>query len=493
MKALTLSRSEKRSATSLVASATGAVMLFLTFRLTISLTSVEIMGAWALLQGLFIVSRVADSGMGANITRYVSVNLAESREVSGRAVAGAGVLIGLVPVVLICGITFAPIVWYVKGLFRGSHAATEVVPLAILCVAFAATSSLATTLLAICEGAGRLVAKNGVIIASNCLGIVVAYPSLRHFGAPGVGITYCAVSISQLALATVLLHRDRSLRGPRGERVGHISRHLWRENAQLSGVAALRLTFEPLTKFLLSRVTTLAGVAAFELALRVTTQIRVLLQSSAQPLLLMGARKTAAPTAEVAASFSRARGILYVVVKSALWVQIAATTVLSYVGLGRLDPHFEIFYVVLVVANAINSLGLTGYFLQLSSGILVPLLRVHAVMAIMNLTLGVIAAALLGQYGVVCAYAITMSYGGLALAAMHARLRTPPNVVSTFRWQTVRGDALGLGLAIVVIASGAFGQLARAIATSCVATVILSGLAVRSVLIATSRKARVSA
>ncbi len=50
--------------TSIGASAASAAALFVVFRLTVEVQSTTLIGCWALLQGLFMVARVADIGVG---------------------------------------------------------------------------------------------------------------------------------------------------------------------------------------------------------------------------------------------------------------------------------------------------------------------------------------------------------------------------------------------------------------------------------------------
>jgi hypothetical protein len=222
-------------------------------------------------------------------------------------------------------------------------------------------------------------------------------------------------------LAGVLLAvRAKAL--PRGQAsMTGIVRGMWAQNAQLSLIAFLRLTFEPVTKLLISATAGLAIVAAFDLALRISTQLRIFMQALVQPLLLLGARSKEPLDVEAMAQFERMDGLLDKIGRSMVKIQVAAGPVLSLVGFGVINRNFLIFSAILAIANQLNTVGLVGYYYQLSSGSMAPLVRIQAAMALLNVSLASMAAWMSSAAGVVISYAAAIAYGGLASASLIPR------------------------------------------------------------------------
>jgi hypothetical protein len=409
-----------RTVSTVLASGMSAVTLFVIFRTAATVSSLAAIGVWALIQGLMSVSRIADVGIGANVTRQVAVAKADSRGLDVRRTAAAASIIGSLPVAVITGLAIFPVTAYVDSRYGGHDMATQDIQALVLASAItAALSSWATIQLAVMEGLGHLILKNRIVTASNVAGLIFIYPAVRYTGPAGIGSAYVVMAGFQLVCAMAFNHHLSKRYGIRdGLSLGQTIVRLRRGSGALLTIGMLRLSFEPTTKFLLSTTAPLPVIAAFELALRVSTQIRVLIQAGAQPLLVLGSREGFVASARQLAQFATADAQLRSVIIMLLALQIVSGPVISGLGLGSVDPTFLTFFLVLATANSINALGQTGYFLQLSSGNLSPLVRIHAQMAGLGIGLGCISAIFHWDVGVVVSYCALLSYGGVGLVGL---------------------------------------------------------------------------
>jgi hypothetical protein len=409
-----------RTVSTVLASGMSAVTLFVIFRTATTVSSLAAIGVWALIQGLMSVSRVADVGIGANVTRHVAVAVAGSQDLDVRRTAVAASIIGALPVAVLTGLAIIPVTAYVDGRYGGHDMATRDIRALVLASAItAALSSWATIQLAVTEGLGHLILKNRIVIASNVAGLISVYPAVRYAGPVGIGGTYVVMAGLQLVCALAFNHQLSKRYGIRDDlSLGQTIVKLRRGSGALLAIGMLRLSFEPTTKFLLSTIAPLPVIAAFELALRVSTQIRVLIQAGAQPLLVLGSREGFAASPRQLAQFATADAKLRSVIMMLLALQIVGGPLISGLGLGSVDPTFLTFFLVLATANSINALGQTGYFLQLSSGNLSPLVRIHAEMAGVGIGLGCISAMLHWNVGVVLSYCALLGYGGVGLVRL---------------------------------------------------------------------------
>lgn len=405
--------------TSIASAIISALSLFAIFRVSIEIYSAALIGCWALIQGLFLVARVADTGAGSNVARVLANNRLEEKILPLRPLINAALSITTIPVMAISAALIFPITWYVTSRFGEDLPAEQILILTVLSAIYSVFSCSATIVLSIVEGMGRLDLKNYVNIGGNAVILIVAYPALSYLGPAGLGIVYLVMSLTQLLAALFVVstvYRRARLVAKEVEEVGFVGlvRALWRENLKLSYIALLRLSFEPVTKLLLSFVADLQSIAAFELAIRVTTQVRTVVQAASQPLLVVGSgRRSSHDRAGVENVFWKYNALIALSTGVLIELQILGAPVLASLGLGSISIDFIIFFTILVVANALNSIGLPGYFLQVSSGKLQPLTRIHFVMAICNLLLGGLGAVTLGAIGVVLGYGIAFSVGGI--------------------------------------------------------------------------------
>lgn len=446
-----------RATVNLIGSVISAVALIVLFRLSVEEVSVGAVGLWALLQGLFLISRIATSGLGANITRRIALHDAQGQALDVGGTVRAGLWIGIAPVLVLSFAFFYPITDYVGHQFGDQFLARDIRALAMLSIVAGTLTAGATVIMAVTEGLGHLAKNAIVIIASNLIGLVFAYPIMHLYGIAGVGLSYVVIAVAQFIGAYLVLRRVR----PTGRYASDVAdqdmraaiRQLRGDTASLTAIGILRLSFEPVTKLLLSSVSSLLVIAAFELALRVTTQVRISVQAASQPLLRRSARSGLATDPATEGLFRATHQRMGKICSLALVTQALAGPALGLVGLGEVDGTFLLFYALLAFSNMINSAGLVGYYYQLGAGSFGGLIRAHMVMAIFNIGGGLLMAPTVGDTGVVAAYASTMALGGVMLIRLLPKDIRRLSRGSWCRWAVSCGVSIAL-LAAVNEASG---------------------------------------
>ncbi|GJF14833.1 hypothetical protein NGTWS1803_28440 [Mycolicibacterium cyprinidarum] len=432
-----------------LSSITTAIALFAIFRFTAELLTVKWIGAWSLVQGLFLVARVSDSGAGSNISRVIAVRVKDGTGLDLRNFTIASLIIASIPSILLTMISAPIIGLYVTAQFSselGSDGLHAIVWLALLNSVIASVSNI---LLAICEGVYQLNYKSIVIIFGNFAGVIALLPLLQLAGPAGIGWVYVTISGTQLIFAAIRVSQlVRSQPTVQSAMIRQHIRILWRENFHLSGIALIRLSFEPVTKLLLSLFAPLLVIAQFELALRVTTQIRIVIQSALQPLLVLGARAHADAHASLKEVFLRNDRILSWLSLGVLVAQILASPAIQWLGTGSHEKIFIVFFAFLAGGNAVNTMGISGYYWQLTSGLLSPLVRIQAVMAAINVSLGVLGRALGSPILVVAAYSAAFMFGGLSSRSFLREISRISMILSTFL--IIVGGGLTTGLVLLL-------------------------------------------
>lgn len=411
---------------SVIASLVAAASLFAAFRISIEMTSVETVGCWAVVQSIFILARLPDMGLGINLTRLAAIRIKTRPHSSIRDLAMAGLVMSVVPVAVVGALTIPLCIWLTRTFLDISETdATPVLTFSLLACLFAVLNTAASVLLALVEGHGRIVARNIISTIAYLVFAFSMYPAIAWYGAAGIGIAYAVYAAALLGLGGLTAGRIANFgRSSSHEGVKEVVRSIWREYFNVSAMALTRVTFEPWTKLIVGMVGGLAAVAHLDLAFRISTQIRVTLQSAMQPLLFAGARQQNEMPPDLVSRFDRAGKLAVRANIIAFAAQLTAAPLLSWLGLGTLADDFVVYLVLLAGANCINSLGVIGYYWAASGGALGKVLRIHLWMMGLNFVFGGAGGWFFGPVGAIAGYALSIAYGGVALILIWLKARS---------------------------------------------------------------------
>jgi hypothetical protein len=170
-------------------------------------------------------------------------------------------------------------------------------------------------------------------------------------------------------------------------------------------------------------------VAIFDLANKVTSQARIIYQAVAQSILPLVSRERAILEGELHAKLLRwnrfiARCSLYT-----MGVVVLLSGHLAIFTLGHVQANFVTDVIILASANALNTVGLIGYYVDVGGGHLNRLLGVFAGMAVANVVLSIGFGLLIGAPGVVLGYGCALAVAGMACARSLI-----PGLTHVIRW-----------------------------------------------------------
>lgn len=405
----------RTSVMGVVASLVMGGSLLVPFRIGIDVIGPNEVGAWAMIQGLFIICRLPEMGVGLNLTRAVAAERRNGEAVDPRPYIWAAGLLTIVPVICIGCVLFAIIPKFFEQIFTGAVPLTIVRTLCLLALGGALFSTISTILLSIIEGCGLLIHRQIMTMVSNLALIIFAYPLITNLGVIGLALTYAISSLLLLVFSAVAALAICSDLSPNKSNLKIVIKELWFGNLQVSAMAVTRITYEPLTKFVVGSFGNLAAVVYVDLAMKLTLQVRVVVQSAVQPLLAFGARGNGDSHERIIKTFERAQSL---VIKSNLMLmscQFLAAGAVSIIALSELSPTFIIIYFLLVIGNGINSFGVVGYYYDASAGNMGKIVSIHVQMMLINGVFGVLGGWLLGEQAAVAAYAFSFAFGGVML------------------------------------------------------------------------------
>lgn len=405
----------RSSALGMIATLVMGASLLVPFRIGIEFIGSKEVGAWALVQSIFIISRLPEMGIGLNLTRAIAAERKRVSVVNPWPYVWAAAVLTILPVFLIGCILVTTTPTLLVNYFMKILSTDLVWFLCFSAMGVAVTSAISTVLLSIIEGFGHFAHRQFISIASNITLILFAYPLISNFGLFGLALTYFASGFTLLIISIFASFKFFTGQDYQTGSFEATVKELWSSNLQVSTMAVTRMTFEPFTKLVVANFGNLAAVAYVDLAIKLTTQTRVLIQSAVQPLLAYGARQNDESHDGIIGLFQHAQDL---VIKSNLLLmscQFLSAGAISQIALTEVSPLFTLMYFMLVVGNGLNSLGVVGYYLYVSAGKMKTVVSIHVQMMMINGILGFLGGWILGPVAAVGAYSVSFAIGGVLL------------------------------------------------------------------------------
>jgi O-antigen/teichoic acid export membrane protein len=437
------------------------------FRVMIVLTDTPTVGLWALIVGFAVMVGVAEMGLGLNMTRYVAAHGNVSRRLIERLVA-VGSIMCLFPAALLAFLAAWPIYSFAATRPDLPVMTGEVAVLTGLALVATFVNAANAIFSGLAEGLGRISQRSASSLFYNLVTLGSLWPAVSSFGPVGIGVANLAGVVAQLimTLAILCIAARKLPRIARDETVGALLRILFASTMQNFGIVLIRLAIDPVARFYVALVGSLTVQAWFELALRASSQVRAVVYTSLQPLLFVGASDQEA----LPRRFERSRAFT-VRLSAFLYLGLACISpLISAVVLGRIEPGFILFLVILGAGGALTTNGLPGYFGIAARGQFGTILKVTFATALLNIMLGGFAILLgAGPIGVVAGLAGAWATSGIVFQDIHAR------VAGESLWSHFRGF-WRVGFMAVVVGGGLALAALRLTPTAVVLLALMSCL-----------------
>jgi O-antigen/teichoic acid export membrane protein len=393
--------------------ATAALGLFVVFRLGFQETGGDFIGLWALVSGLLMFARLADTGASLSVARLAVIGRAQNATGLGPYL-WSGLTVATIPTLLLSTIIvlLASLVLSAEG---SEASRISLLPQLLAAAWFYAIGNSAAGILSGCiDGAGRMTWRYSGGVTANVVLIGLAVwllPALGEAGFLLAHIAYIAVQIAIYALLLLATRADLSTTRTAyvtatRDSAGFLSKSIF--------MGAARTGFEPVSKMLIGQFGGLTAVALFDLAVRVSNQLRQLGNAPLQPLAVLTARSSAALQDDHKPIIERWMIICIFGGLTMALFQIVSAPILSWIIIGHIDGSFIFMSNILAVAFFVNFSGTVAFYVVTSSGQLGGLLRMHAIMTVINISLGFVLGSIWGTMGVVFAWGATLAVSGPA-------------------------------------------------------------------------------
>lgn len=404
-----------------------AAILFLTYRYLLGSLSAEQFGLWALVASIAALARVGDLGLSASLSRFVAVDLAAGdRESAASVVQSATVAVALFASGFAL-LVYWPARWLLPGVVPADFLAEAraLLPFTLISLVLL---MVGLTLAGALEGCQLFVRRAVVGVAGSLALLFGSMLLVPGRGVVGIGIAQVLQGIVVAALAWLLTRREFAIRRilPMRLQLADL-RRIWSFGLGVQAISVTQLLVEPLAKVLMTRFGSLGETGLFELAYRITTQLRAPLVAGCQVVLPAVAALDGRDAVAVRSLHRRAFARLLPLALLGFGLLLVLWPAISLFLVGHFDRFLMIAGAALTVAWFVNTLSAPAYFVLLGRGSVRWNLLGHVVVALLTAVLCVAIGAAAGGYGVIAGYALAIVLGSLVvIAACRHRLRGEP-------------------------------------------------------------------
>jgi O-antigen/teichoic acid export membrane protein len=403
---------------SLLATATNAVAIFLVFRQGYLVLGPAAVGIWAMIQGIMFISKIADGGSGGNVTRLVAIDRAKQGGVRLRNFIATGLLVGTAPVLVLGLLIFVPAFYYLMASYALAVPIGPLYSLIVCSLAFGVFNSSAAILSGCLDGLGLMGLRGCLSALANIIFVGLGLLFIRHGNIAGLGMAYVAYAIvlNVVFIGGLCLFLPEVAPGYEQHSIRELSRKTLNFNLGFLFLMLAQVLMDPTSKILISRFAGLGSVALFDLASKIASQARILYQAVLQSALPLLSRENIDIERTMHARLVHWNMIVARWSFCSMSLIVLASGFLSLFSLGHVNSEFILDLLVLSFGSAVNTIGLIGYYTEVGGGHLKRLVRIFALAAVSNISLGLVLGYTMGGLGVVVAYAVTLTWAGIALA-----------------------------------------------------------------------------
>lgn len=438
-------------------------VLFIVYRQVAQVSGVAAIGTWATVLAVASLVGIGDLGLPESLARFVPTERVAGRGSSLRGAVASVSLAVLLSTLVLAALAAWPVARLIDTIVAsperaGAHA---VLPLALAAVVLMAVAN--TTLTAL-EGLQRYDLRCMTVVLGS-----LAFAAAALAGQPGPeGLARAALLqwLVVLLLSAVCAWREMAPGEPGERRLRwDVLRGLIPFGLSLKVAGVANLALDPVTKSLLAYHGGMAYAGIYEVAARLSVQLR--------SVIVAGVQVTAPRIAELTAQRGESRRLLdgarsgaFLLATLGFGCLAASLPWLSRLLFGSVSAEFVLFATAAGVAWYVNCLSAPAYFANIGEGRVRWNLYGHVAMAVTNAALGVLLGALFGPPGVVVAAAAAVVVGS-ALILFDARQVHEP--FSPLR----RADWLILGHAIATGAVAVWLTVARGDGVAVTGSVVL--------------------
>lgn len=262
------------------------IVFFIAYRLLIQKEGIEAVGLWSLTIGAVAFLRIADVSGGNSLSRFLALPEIEKIKNASQAQLVDTVIIFSIGLFLIMGLLFAFPIYLIllRALEPQYH---SILPsLLFMALILLVTTTTTNALAGAVDGVHRSDQRSMMMSGSLLLYLAASIMLIGPHGIIGLAIAQLIQQISDIiGLRMIMKRKIDGLRFFPMHLSPHILRAIIPYTMKLQINAIANLGFEPLLRFIINHFAGLTLLSIYDLAVKLTLQIRSLLIAASKPLI----------------------------------------------------------------------------------------------------------------------------------------------------------------------------------------------------------------
>ena len=389
------------------------ILYFVLYRYLLDTIGIELLGVWSLIIASTSLALLANFGISTSIVKFVSTYFTRKDFDSLKKLIFTSSVFIIVTytiisiIILFLGVLILP--YFIEKKYLGI--ALEILPFSLISLIINALGGVVSSCL---DGIQKNYIKSYIVSFSTLLLFGLCLMLTPQFGLKG--LIFAQIIQAIIVLLFSFYYLSKSIPGVLSLQWNWCSvlfKEIINYGLKMQALSFMQMSFEPITKGLLSKFGGLASVGYYEMASRLVTQLRGLIVSANQVIVPVVAEAKETDEKQIKELYKKTFSLILVfnvVLITGILIFIPA---ISYIWIGKLVPFFIFAAIVNSLAAFVNICSNPAYFSYLGEGKLNWLMYSYAAITLLNPLLGYILGINYGGYGVVIAWNISFLIGSL--------------------------------------------------------------------------------
>jgi O-antigen/teichoic acid export membrane protein len=423
---------------------TGIVYFFL-YRMLINKVGASLLGVWSIVLVTVSLANLGNFGITSGLVKFVAeCSISNEKNNLEKLIFTA-----LVSTTFLYGICCV-FIYFLSNFILNKFIEREYLEVAKLLIPYSLTSlflnGCASVFLSIIDGFEKNYLKNFFIISGNLLLVTTTYLLIDKKGIYAVAIAQNiqVVFVFVCSFLTSLYIIKKNF----------LSKWNWDtkifKKISIFGfkfqlISITQMLYEPITKILLGKYSSMSVVGYYEMSSRLIAQIRGVISNANQVVVPIISKLPKSDSKEESFIYKKTITLVYLAGFIAFAGVIFFSISISNLWIGTYNVVFVKALIVLSIANFINLLCGPAYFNLLGRGELTFILLIHVLIGVSNFLLGFLLGKINIDYGVIMGWAISLALGSTVLIYFYQKARE-----ITF-FETINQKNLYLMIALFVL------------------------------------------
>lgn len=407
------------ASSSILQVAISGLTVFFLYRYLLDTIGADRLGIWALVLAASGTVQAANLGMSGSIIKHIADYEAQKNpEKIGLAVQTAALSIGAFGLLFALALLPTADYYFRFSLSKNDyHDAMSILPQALMAFWVYMVTGIYQSALYGCQ---QIAQRNLVLVIDSLSYLIMCILLAPSYGLPGLAWARLAQNLITYAVSALLMKRR--------VRCVPVLPHSWNKDlfkemfsyaVNFQIISILVMLLDPVTKGFLSRYGSVATVAYYEMASKLTQLFRALLVNANQVLVPSYAHYKTLDEGNISDVYKLSYRVIFYFAVPGFCFMAVATPLISELWIGQLEPIFIASMLMLSLGWLVNTLGVPAYHAGMGTGHMKDNLFAHILMTFANIVLIFLIGESWQGLGVILAWALSLSLGGAFLIYTH--------------------------------------------------------------------------